>query len=322
MFPGKPLLKSVAADPLGAVAPHVPLRITDALLLALLAVLGLTSAMHGFDAAELIRADALYPIQLLDFSPLDFRPPPPNRLFPDVIVHALLAWTGDPLTQKIVAGLVLFAMTVIAVGLVKGPVVFGAVVVALAAGGFAFVDSACHYTLPLLVLLVQIARPNRTLEGIALALAVFSNMLVLIPLMVLLLDPAGASRFKTRAAIAAMAFGAAALYADFGVSVVQLAVILPLWAAVLLVAQRYGLREALLLAITVALIAGAVAGLVPGRYALPVAAALIVVLAHDVTRATSIVSLPRSPSAGSPTSPPSIGRPSRSISRRASGAAR
>jgi hypothetical protein len=108
---------------------------------------------------------------------------------------------------------------------------------------------------------------------------------VLIPLMVLLLDPAGASRFKTRAVIAAVAFGAAALYADFGVSVVQLAVILPLWAAVLLVAQRYGLREALLLAITVALIAGAVAGLVPGRYALPVAAALIVVLAPDVTRA-------------------------------------
>lgn len=263
---------------LAKAAPLLTTRNVDVLLAGLLAVLAIGGLMHGFDAAHLITADALYPVQLLDYSLFDFRPPPPNRLFPDVAVHAAVAWVGDPLTQKITAGLLLFALTVIPIGLFKGPVVFGIVTFILAAAGFMFVDSACHFTLPLLVLLFQLSTRNRTLESVVLAVVVFSNMLVLLPLMVLLLDRAGAPRLKARTAIAAAAFAASTLYADFGVSVVQLAAALPPWAAVVYLAQRHGLRDALSIAIAVALVAGAAIGIAPARYALPVAASLVVAI--------------------------------------------
>lgn len=260
-------------------------RIADAALIALIAMMGIIGILRGFDASELISADSLYPVQLLDFPLLDFRPPPPNRLFPDVAVHALLQWVGGPLEQKLAAGLVLFALTVVTIGVFKGPVVFASVAVLLGAGGSEAVNSATHYTLPLLVLISQMAGRWRAADAIVLFLVAFSNILVLIPLTVLLLDPTASDRLRLRAAAALSGLTAAALYSDLGVAFVQVALVLPAWAVAVLIAQRLGLRDALVLATIVVLVAAALLGFAPSRYAYPVSAALIVAIS-PVSRPT------------------------------------
>lgn len=254
-------------------------RIADGALVLGVALLALFGLHNGFDTSVLLSGDALYPVQLLDFALLDFRPPPPNRLFPDVGVHWLLsAVTSDPLTQKIAAGLVLFAATAFLVGLYKGPRVFTIVVLVLIGLGFDFADSASHYTLPLLVLLFQLSSRERISESVVLFVIVFSNVLVLLPLAVIALDPAGADRLKARTLVAAAGFGAAAIYSDFGLSFVHLAAVMPFWALALLAARRYGLGTALCVAVCLALLLGGALGLVPARYALPVTAAIAVAL--------------------------------------------
>ncbi|MFA5951917.1 MAG: hypothetical protein WC807_16705 [Hyphomicrobium sp.] len=254
-------------------------RVLDAALAATLLLLAIYGTAHGFDASRLLTGDTLYPVQMLDFSILDYRPPPPNRVFPDIGVHWLVSTiVTDPLVQKLSAGVILFVLVAALVGIFKGQRVFALVVMILVSQGFGFVDSACHYSLPLLVLLVQLSSRSKAGEALVLALAVFSDLLVLIPLAACLVDPASAQRRGVRAAAIALGLGAAAFYSDFGAAFLEMAVVLPFWIAALMIAQKYGLRYELGAAVCIGLWIGAAFGYLPDRYALPIIAGIAVAL--------------------------------------------
>lgn len=267
--------KAVAAAPVRARAAALG---PDLLLLAALALLGLLSLRYGFDAYLLVTGDALYAVQMAEHSLLDYRPPAPNRLFPDVLLHWLAApMLGDPLAQKLAVGAVLFVASAIAIGLAKGALAFALFVVVTVSGGFEFLVSATHYSLALCVLMVVLARGGR-LEWPLLGLIVFSNPMVLVPLAFLLVEPAAPRRHAAVAATVAVAMVLNTLYSEFSESLVHMLLVFPPWFGVVWVATRYGLARTLMISTAGVLTLAVATGLMPGRYGVAVAAAFVPLL--------------------------------------------
>lgn len=252
---------------------------TDGVLILAVALLGLLGTIQSFDTSLLISADALYPVAMLDFGVLDFRPPPPNRLVPDVAVHWVVSWFTSEITdEKVASGLILFILTVATVGVWKGPRVFALVLILLVGLGFGFVDSASHYALPLLIVAYQLSMRNRSTEALVLSLIAFSDLLALLPAAALMVDPAAPKRPVQRTLSMAVGLVAAMLYSDFGVAFVELIAVLPLWFAALLIAERLNLRVELCVVVCGVLVLAALAGIAPPRYGLTIAAGLAVAI--------------------------------------------
>lgn len=249
-----------------------------------LTALAVFSFLMPFDARQLVTGDALYPVQMVQHWPLDYRPPPPNRVIPDVAVHWFAsAAITDPLNQKIIAGISLFAATLALIGMFKGAMVLAITVLIMLLADYEYMNSAFHYTLPLLVLATQLTGQNRILQAMVIFASVFSDLLVTIPLAILLVDSRQMERSLERLLAVAAGLLAAAFYSDLGVSFVQLGAVLPVWVVVVMVAERAGLKTALAVAACAGLVAGTVTGLVPARYAVPIAVGLLIVLT-PVTR--------------------------------------
>ncbi len=254
---------------------------TMALVLAIYIAVGFT---YPLDLANLLTGDSLYPVQMGGHSLLDYRPPPPNRLFPDVAVHALIGpWIEDPLTAKIVAGAALFSATLLAIGWFKPLPAFFIAAALMGWPGFTSLNSATHFTMPLLIILVQLASRNRFLDAAAFALAAFFNILAVLPLAILLFD----GRYQNRMIVRTMAIGfgiaAAALYSDFGRAFFDLAFVLPVWFALFACAYWAKAVRPLALLIGVAMLAATPLGLMYERYAVPVAISMLMALTPIVT---------------------------------------
>lgn len=250
-------------------------RNLDSIAVALLVALGLGNLLHPFDAGWLLTGDALYPIQLLQTPALEYRPPAPNRLFPDVAVHALVRlFTDDLLTQKIVAGSLLLLLVSLAVSMTKGREALLTVLAITCACGFGCLDSAAHYSLPLLVVLFEIAR-RPALRLAVLFVAVFSDPMALLPLTILYLrEGQGPSRAEVLAILAAFVLNT--LYSEFSVSAIHVVLLVPAWTAGFWFARRLGLLDPACIAACAALVAASWAGIIPPRYGLPVAASIAV----------------------------------------------
>lgn len=249
------------------------------LLLALtLALLAAFNLRHGFDMFDFVHADSLYPVQMLDFGLLEFRPPPPNRLFPDVALHWLAQpFLPDPLAQKLAVGAALFAATLFFTAMVKGPLALALLAAILVSNGFEVLVSATHYSLPLLVLLYQMARGGRWQVPVLFALT-FVNPLILLPLAFLLVAPDRVSAHGMRALAVLAALALNTLYSEFSVTIVQIVALFPFWYAGVWLARRLGLKHLTAASICVLLPLAALAGLVHARYAVPVAASVLVLM--------------------------------------------
>lgn len=255
------------------------------LLLALtLMLLAIFNLRHGFDMFNFVHADSLYPVQMLDFGLLEFRPPPPNRLFPDVALHWLAQpFLPDPLTQKLAVGAVLFAATLFFTAMIKGKLALALLAAILVSSGFEVLVSATHYSLPLLVLLYQAMRGRWQVA--ALFALTFVNPLILLPLAFLLVDEGRASVHGWRALAVLAALALNTLYSEFSLTIVQIVALFPFWYGGVWLARRLGLQHLAAAALCVLLPLAALAGLVEARYALPVAGSVLV-LTFPTRRAT------------------------------------
>lgn len=259
---------------------HVPQAaglstLISALTLVLLAALNLR---HGYDVFTFVNGDNLYPVQMLDFGLLEFRPPPPNRLFPDVFAHWLAQPVlPDPLSQKLAVGVGLFALTLFFVGAFRGPLALALFAAIFVSNGFEVLVSASHYSLPLTVLLYLFARGGRW-ETPALFALTFFNPMILLPLAFVLVEPERlrAHGVRLAAVLAALALNTA--YSEFSMTIVQIVVLFPVWFAGIWAAGRLGLKNLLSAAVCLFLPLAAVAGLVEARYAVPVAASVLVLM--------------------------------------------
>ena len=262
---------SVPFAPSRRVAPLVGGR--DAIALILLAALAIGGLMRPFDIGWLISGDALYPLDLLRTPFLEYRSPPPNRLFPDIGVHAIVRlFASDPLTQKIAAGSILLVLVSLAVSATKGR---NALLVALAitcSAGFGALDSASHFSLPLLLVLFQATR-RPGLRLLVLFVGVFSDAMLLLPLAILYLREERSPSLAEWLAMSA-AFVLSQLYAELGVSSVHVVLLVPAWVAGFWLARRMGLIDIASIGAAAALILAAWLGIVPPRYGLPVAASI------------------------------------------------
>ena len=246
-----------------------------------LAIIGLATVgvLKGFDAAQLISGDALYPVQMVQYWPLDFRPPPPNRIFPDVLAHLLISPViHDPLTQKLVAGSAILLLVTIFIGLYKGHLVYALTIALFSTAGLEAINSTFHYALPLLILLYQVAKNDRLWRWPILALAVFSDLLALFPLAILLTDTNDVREASKRLTVALLALTAAAAYSDLGAAFAKIALVLPIWIAALVIARHFQAHMLLCTVVALALLLAAFTGLIPLRYAIPIAIAIAIAL--------------------------------------------
>jgi hypothetical protein len=251
----------------------------NAAIIALLAILAARALINPFEAWWLLTGDALYPIVMIDYSIFEFRPPPPNRLVPDVALHWLLSpFVADPLDQKIVAGSLLFLALSLIVGILKGLGVLVLVTAVMVSLGGGFLDSSSHYSLPLIVLMVLLASRSRRLDSAAYFIAAFANLMSVFLLAVLLVDPKLAGRVKPRALASVLGLLGGAFYADLGTAFLQVAAVLPVWLVVVFLAERWGLKALLCLLVAVALMTGAALGVVPERYAVGISASLAIMM--------------------------------------------
>lgn len=260
-------------------------RFDLAAILAIVILIGLGAYsffVGGFDLSRFVTGDALYPVQVQLFPILEFRPPPSNNFFPDVMVHmAIGPFIADPLWQKMVAGWVLFTGMLVALYMAKGPLTAFAVVGVLALSGFGFLDSTSHYTLPFCVLAYQLVR-HRFLNAIILFLIVFSDLLMLLPLSILLIQEDERDRLLERFLIIGLAVAGNAFYGEFSESFMQIAVLAPVFFVVAFVARTLGFLRLMAIAMAVGLPIMVMMGAAEERYALAVAAAMIVVLAPNI----------------------------------------
>ena len=245
------------------------------LTLALLAVFNLR---QGYDVFTFVNGDNLYPVQMLDFGLLDFRPPPPNRLFPDVFAHWLAQpLLPDPLSQKLAVGVGLFALTLFFVGAFRGVLALALFSAIFVSGGFEVLVSASHYSLPLTVLLYMFARGSRW-ELPALFALTFFNPLILLPLAFLLVEPVKLATHALRALVALAALVVNTAYSEFSMTIVQIVAAFPFWYAGIWVASRLGLKNLAAGAVCVLMPLAVFADLLAARYAIPVAASVLLTM--------------------------------------------
>lgn len=253
-------------------------RFVDLLLVLVVALLAGFSLHRGFDAADMVSSDALYLFQMLDTPLLEYRPPPPNRLFPDVAVHALIMpFGGDLLHQKIVAGILLFTLSAMFIGLYKGQIAFALYIAMTVSCGFGFLNSGYHYSLPLTLLLYQLARRTR-LDGVVLFLVVFSDVLLLMPMAMMFVRREERRDAPRTLAMVLAAVVAGVVYSEFSEAIADFAIVLPFFCGIVAIAYRIGQLKALIVACCALMPLGAMFGLIPARYALPVSTTMLLLL--------------------------------------------
>ncbi|MBU1174403.1 MAG: hypothetical protein KKH72_03290 [Alphaproteobacteria bacterium] len=257
--------------------------VQDAAIVLVIIALLTFSLMHGFDLSLLTNGDVLYPVHVQYFPLFDYQAPPSSGWFPDVLVHLAIApLFPEPLAQKIVAGWILFIASVVAVGAFKNRAVAWLMIAIFTITGFGFVDSTSHYTLPVMILMVQLARP-RWLKALVILLVVSSDILILLPLSVMLLERGEERYLPERLLAVALGVGWEAVYGEVWQADIELAAALVLFLAPVVIARKLGFSRLLCWGVAAALIAISVLGLAghfsPARYTLPVAAAFVMLLA-------------------------------------------
>lgn len=251
------------------------------ILAAVLALLAMFNAGNGFDMFDFVNGDALYPVQMIEYGWLDYRPPPPNRLFPDIFAHWLVQpLFPDPLAQKLAVGIALFVLTFALVGLTKGLMATALFAAIYLSNGFEVLVSATHYSLPMTVLLYMFARGGRW-ELPALFVLTFCNPLILLPLAFVLVGPAALRDHAVRLAVVLAAIALNTAYSEFSATFLQILFGFPVWYAGAWLATRLGLRNAAMAAACVVLPLAAMLDLVFARYAVPVAASILLLLMPD-----------------------------------------
>jgi hypothetical protein len=219
---------------------------------------------------------------MLEVPLLEYRPPPPSRVFPDVLAHALIyPFGGDLLTQKIIAGTAIFLLSAVLIGMYKGRAAFSLYILITVCCGFGFLNTGYHYSLPLTLLLYQLARRTRA-DLPVLFLVVFSDVLLLMPLAMLFVQRAERHDLRRVLLTSALAFVASVWYSEFSEAIADFAIVLPVFCIVTVVANRLGLLRTLIVACCVLLPVGAMLGVVPARYGLPVAATMLLLLFETV----------------------------------------
>ncbi len=253
-------------------------RTTDVGLLAILSLYVLIGITDGYDAALLVSGDALFPVQFWDFPSLEFRPPPSSNLFPDLLLHGLVqVLVSDPVGQKIIVGIIIFSASAFAIGGYFGAAALIYFLALYAVSGFGFVDSTAHFSLPIMLVLHRLSR-DRWFELPALFLIVFSDLLILFPIALLVVLEKPRAPLLRSVAVAAAAAACNILYSEFSVAAVQFAVAFPAFVAAALVARRLGVLRLFSIGLCVALPLIAVLEIAPARYAVPVAAAILLTL--------------------------------------------
>lgn len=270
--------RALAPDRLAAWRSPLVASLLLALTLALVAAF---NAWHGFDIFDFVNGDTLYPVQMIQHGWLDYRPPPPNRIFPDVAAHWLAQpFVPDPLQQKLVVGIGLFVLTILAVGMVKGLLATAVFSAIFLSNGFEVLVSASHYSLPFTVLLYLFARGGRW-ELPALLFLTFSNPLILLPLAFVLVEPDTARRHLQRFAVVLAALALNTAYSEFSATFLQIVFAFPVWYAAVWLASRLGLRHLAMAGACMVLPLAAALDLVPARYAVAVAASIALILFPD-----------------------------------------
>lgn len=249
-----------------------------AALVLILALLAVYSLFRGFDAFEFVTGDALYSIHMLDYGILDFRPPPPNRIVPDIALHWLVnPFVDDPYQQKLLVGAIIFVVTSLGVGLSLGPLAFAAFSAIMLSNGLGILVSATHYSLPLTVLLWLATRGTR-LELPMLFVLTFSDPLILLPLAFVLVERQELRMHLARAVSIIAALAVNTLYSEFSATIVQIVALFPLWFACVWIARQLGLTRTAMVAICVLLPLASAFGFGTDRYTVPVAASLVLLL--------------------------------------------
>lgn len=251
------------------------------ILATVLALLAMFNAGNGFDMFNFVNGDTLYPVQMIEYGWLDYRPPPPNRLFPDIFAHWLFQpLFPDPLSQKLAVGLTLLVLTFALVGLTKGLMATALFAAVYLSNGFEVLVSASHYSLPMTVLLYMFARGGRW-ELPALFFLTFCNPLILLPLAFVLVGQGSLREHATRLVVALAAIALNTAYSEFSATFLQIVFGFPVWYAGVWLATRLGLRNAAMAAACVVLPLAAALDLVFARYAVSVAASILLLLMPD-----------------------------------------
>lgn len=249
-----------------------------AALVLILALLAVYSIFRGFDAFEFVTGDALYSIHMLDYGILDFRPPPPNRIVPDIALHWLLnAFVSDPYQQKLLVGAIIFVVTSLCVGLSRGLLAFTAFTAIMLSNGLGILISATHYSLPLTVLAWLATRGTR-LELPVLFVLTFSDPLILLPLAFVLVERQEPQVHLARALAIFAALVVNTLYSEFSATIVQIVALFPLWFVCAWIARKLCLTRTAIVAICILLPLVSALGFATDRYTLPVAASLVLLL--------------------------------------------
>jgi hypothetical protein len=242
----------------------------------LLLIVAIRGVLSPYDVAAMMTADATYGIHMLEVPLLEFRPPPPNRLFPDVMLHALIRPLGlDLVSQKIIVGVAIFIVTAWLIGMYKGIGVLVAYLAITTCAGFGFLNSVEHYSLPLTFLLYQLAG-RRALRAVLLFVAVFCDLLIVLPLIVYLFEKAAPADRRWIVALAIAAMIAAILYAELAAILVPFAAILPVVTFVAWWASRRGVLMSLCAVVGAVLLVVALTGH-HARYSLPMLGVLLLI---------------------------------------------
>jgi hypothetical protein len=253
-------------------------RVLDVLTIALLLAVGIYSAFHGFELWRLINGDQVFAVHVQSFAALEYRAPPSNGLFPDVLLHLMVApLISDPLTQKLTVGWLLAIASILFIGLRKGPMAALAVAVLLSLSDFEYVDSTSHYSLPLMLLMYQLARPV-WLKHSLLLLITFSDVLIVIPLIALFLTERDQPPLWQSFVIVAIgSFAGEVVYSEISRSLLKVSIVAFVFAIGAVIANRFGLLKLMCVLFGLMLVAGAIAGIFDTRYAYPVAMCLLLV---------------------------------------------
>lgn len=257
-------------------------RVRDGLIVLLVVIFAAWNLLYPFDLWYIMNGDTLFPVQAQYYGIFDFRPPPSSNVFPDMLLHLALAPVlPDPLWQKQAVGWLLFLGMLTLVGMRKGVPAAALIVALYTLSGFHFIDSTSHYALPALLLLYHLSRP-RWLRLSMLALVVFSDVLIVLPVIVLLLeDRDDVPLWQSLLAIALGALIGEVFYSELSASLMEIAVVAPAFAVAALIAKRLGLLPLMCVGLAIALVVGVLSGLLAARYVLPVVASFVVIYSTD-----------------------------------------
>lgn len=263
-------------------------RLVLAGLAVVIGAMALAALLTGVDAGMFLNADTLYPVQFVEGNWLQYRPPPSNNWFPDVLVHWLVKDLPlDPLWQKLLVGGLLFLASALLIASRQGSVGLLVFLAAYSVAGFYFFDSTAHFSLPLCLMLWLLVTSTPVRHAV-LFLSVFSDLLFLIPFSVMRITGVGLvgrSRPPAREVVTEVVLIIAAIIlnsivSEFNSGLVKLLLVLALFAASLVLVSRWQVAHLFCLLTALMLLAGSAAGL-PTRYVAPIAACLLLLLVAE-----------------------------------------